>query len=284
MVGQIALANASHDYTQQDLALVERLADLYAIALERHWAEAALVQRTEELQRRNEELDAFAHTVAHDLKNPLSLVIGYSEALAEDEESLADKEREHYLDTIIRSGHKVNEIIDELLLLAEVRKRDVKATSLDMCGIVEDAWLRLIAAVDESQAEIVLPDTWPPALGHGPWVEEVWANYLSNAIKYGGRPPRVKVGAVEQDDGMVRFWVRDNGPGLTAEDQAQLFTAFTQLARPSGDGHGLGLSIVRRIVEKLGGQVAVESEGVPGRGCVFSFTLPAAKANPPEVE
>ncbi len=110
------------------------------------------------------------------------------------------------------------------------------------------------------------------ALGYGPWVEEVWANYLSNAIQYGGRPPRVELGATEQADGMVRFWVRDNGPGLTPEEQARLFTPFTRLDQVRAKGHGLGLSIVRRIVEKLGGQVGVESE--VGRGSVFTFTLP----------
>ncbi len=76
-----------------------------------------------------------------------------------------------------------------------------------------------------------------------------------------------------QVDGMVRFWVRDNGPGLTPEDQTRLFVPFTRLDQIRVEGHGLGLSIVRRIVEKLGGQVGVESEGLPGRGSVFSFTL-----------
>ena len=120
----------------------------------------------------------------------------------------------------------------------------------------------------------MLPDHWPIALGYSPWIEEVWVNYISNAIKYGGRPPRVELGATVQADGMVRFWVRDDGSGLTPAEQAQLFVPFTRLNKTPAKGNGLGLSIVRRIVEKLGGQVGVESEGLPGRGCVFSFTLP----------
>jgi signal transduction histidine kinase len=80
-----------------------------------------------------------------------------------------------------------------------------------------------------------------------------------------------------QPDGTARFWVRDNGFGLTPQAQAQLFTEFTQLEPNRADGYGLGLSIVRRIVEKLGGQVGVESEGVPGRGSTFSFTLSLAQ-------
>jgi signal transduction histidine kinase len=108
----------------------------------------------------------------------------------------------------------------------------------------------------------------------------VWVNYISNAVKYGGTPPaapRVELGGEVQPDGMARFWVRDNGSGLTQEQQTRLFTPFTQLNQVRARGHGLGLSIVRRIVEKLGGQVGVESSGVPGEGSLFYFTLPGDK-------
>ena len=133
--------------------------------------------------------------------------------------------------------------------------------------------------IEEYQAQIRYPQHWPVALGHAPWIEEVWTNYLSNGIKYGGQPPRLQLGATACSDGMIRFWVRDNGPGLTPEEQAQLFMPFTQLDQARALGHGLGLSIVRRILEKLGGQVGVESEGVPGEGCRFWFTLPAAETS-----
>jgi signal transduction histidine kinase len=103
----------------------------------------------------------------------------------------------------------------------------------------------------------------------------VWANYISNALKYGGKPPHIQLGADRQPDSMVRFWVRDNGAGLTLEEQERLFVPFQQLNKIHAEGHGLGLSIVRRIVERLGGKVNVESEGIPGQGSVFSFTLPA---------
>jgi two-component system sensor histidine kinase/response regulator len=108
-------------------------------------------------------------------------------------------------------------------------------------------------------------------VGHGPWVEEVWVNYLSNAIKYGGRPPRVELNAAIQSDGMVCFWVRDNGPGIALDEQIRLFEPFTRLDHIRAGGHGLGLSVVRHIVEKLGGQVGVSS--APGQGSMFSFTL-----------
>jgi len=142
-----------------------------------------------------------------------------------------------------------------------------------MAAIVDAAQKRLAPLIAELQAEIVLPGAWPVALGHGPWVEEVWVNYLSNALKYGGRPPHIELGAAAQPDGTARFWVADDGAGLAPEDQARLFVPFTRLGQVRAEGYGLGLSIVRRIVDRLGGQVGVES--APGRGSVFFFTLPA---------
>jgi signal transduction histidine kinase len=253
---------------------------------ERKQAEETLRRYTVELETRNEELDAFAHTVAHDLKNPLALIVGYAEAL--DGALLEGEQMSYHLRMIARNGHKMSSIIDELLLLASMRKLGgVELGPLDMAGVVDEACLRLVYMIEEHKAEIVLPDEWPVPWGYGPWVEEVWANYMSNALKYGGQPPRVELGAdllpsVPSDDGeeekgrMGRFWIRDNGRGLTPEEQARLFTPFTRLDQVSAKGHGLGLSIVRRIVEKMGGQVGVESR--VGEGSTFSFTLPLAPA------
>jgi signal transduction histidine kinase len=142
-----------------------------------------------------------------------------------------------------------------------------------MAGVVSGALQRLSYMTTECRPELVMPERWPVALGYGPWLEEVWANYLSNAMKYGGKPPRLELGADMACD-KVRFWVRDNGPGLTPEQQARLFTPFTRLHQVRATGQGLGLSIVRRIMEKLGGEAWVESE--PDKGSRFGFTLPRA--------
>ena len=107
-------------------------------------------------------------------------------------------------------------------------------------------------------------------------IEEVWANYISNALKYGGHPPALEAGAEPSTDGMVRFWLRDNGPGVTPQAQARLFTPFPRLRELRVRGHGLGLSIVRRIIEKLGGRVGAES--MPEGGSCFWFELPQAEA------
>jgi signal transduction histidine kinase len=218
--------------------------------------------------------------VAHDLKNPLSLIIGFADLLQDTHDTLDDEALAGYARNIARHSRKMDNIISELLLLAAARQADVEMRTLDMSRIVREAQQRLVDMIDKAGAEIVAPTDWPVALGHGPWVEAVWVNYISNALKYGGDPPCVELGAEELDSDppMLRFWVRDNGPGLTQAEQERLFAPFTRLAQVRAKGHGLGLSIVRRIVERLGGEVGVESSAVPGEGSVFSFTLPRADA------
>jgi signal transduction histidine kinase len=133
-----------------------------------------------------------------------------------------------------------------------------------------------VANLIDSQTHISVPNTWPIGLGYEPWVEEVWANLLSNALKYAGRPVRLDVGGELQPDGMASFWIRDNGRGIAPANQVRLFEAFYRIPTNQSSGHGLGLAIVKRIVERLGGAVRVQSSGVPGEGACFSFTLPAA--------
>ncbi len=228
-----------------------------------------------ELQARNEELDAFAHTVAHDLQGSLGSILGFAQVLGEYQQDMPAEELSRHLRMISRGAHQMSNIIEELLVLAGARHAKIELAPLDMAEIVAKSLQRLAYLIEEQAVEIIFPETgWPAAVGYAPWVEEVWVNYLSNAIKYGGRPPRIELGSTLQADGMVRFWVRDNGLGLKQEEQDRLFAPFTRLAQTRAQGHGLGLSIVRRIVEKLGGQVQVKSEGIPGQGCTFSFTLP----------
>ena len=228
-----------------------------------------------ELRRQNEELDAFAYAVAHDLKNPLSLIIGYAELLGNDIVGISDEELTESFAIINNAGHKAVNIIDELLLLAGVRKEKIDIQPIDMGSVVLVVQERLMMMKQKYQGKIILPDSWPIANGYMPWIEEVWINYLSNGLKYGGRPPLLEVGTDEKtDEDMFRFWVRDNGPGISEASQAQLFTEFTRLNNERAGGHGLGLAIVRRIIDKLGGQVGLESQ--LGEGCLFYFTLPKA--------
>lgn len=261
-------------FSSSDLAWMEILAPMAAASFANARLFKMLQQRTIELQERNEELDAFAHTVAHDLSNPLSFILGYADVLLSDYKTLPDEEVYKHLHTIVRTSYRMDNIIDELLLLAQVRKTDVELEPINMDEVVSAALEQLTYFIEKQSAEINRPSKWPPALGYGPWVEEVWLNYIHNAIKYGGSPPHVKLGATRLPDDRVCFWVCDNGEGIPEEEQAQLFTPFKRLKQVRSKGHGLGLSIVRRIVEKLNGQVGVRSE--LGQGSSFYFILPSA--------
>ena len=223
------------------------------------------------LQSRNEELEAYAHTIAHDLKNPLAIVIASCDALKFITDLRSD-EMQEFIQQIHSTSYEMNNIIDNLLLLSEVNKVEAPVECVEMATVVANVQKRLSKMIKQYRGRITAPKTWPAALGYGPWIEEVWANFISNALKYGGQHPSLKLGASTQPDGMVRFWIRDKGPGLTQADQARLFTPFTQLGEVHQSGHGLGLSIVQRIVEKQGGRAGVESEY--GNGSLFFFTLP----------
>lgn len=241
---------------------------------ERRQAYLALQRTAEQLEAQNAELDAFAHTVAHDIKNPLTAVIGYAQLLRLSHRQLDPQQVDVYLEIMAGSSRKIEAIVDDLLLLASAQgDHPVELRPLAMQEVVSGLGARLHSLIAQHGARLVLPERWPVALGYGPWVEEVWANYVSNAIKYGGSPRVVTLGADEPADGVVRFWVRDTGQGLSAEQQARLFTAFTRLHLDQAPGHGLGLSIVQRIVRRLGGEVGVES--APGQGSTFFFTLKA---------
>lgn len=277
-----ALKLGAQDYIVKDAnGEFLRLLPLVVNKAREQWLEKAARQQAEvELRRyatdlasRNEELDAFAHTVAHDLKSPLSVLISSADILLEQNYNLSAEDRGRVLETILATSKKMNNIVRELLLLAQIRKSEARVHPLNMGAIVTEVQTRLHYMIEDYQATLIIPKTWPVALGYGPWIEEVWANYLSNAIKYGGKPPWLQLGAAKLNNGLVCFWVEDNGDGVEPAKQQYLFRPFTQLNQIRVMGHGLGLSIVQRIVEKCGGKVGMTNK--EGSGSVFWFMLPA---------
>jgi two-component system sensor histidine kinase/response regulator len=269
-----AIKAGAAEYVSLDLDL-NCLHELPAI-IENTLAEHADAQGVVEAQRHIiEDLDSFAHTVAHDLKNPLNVIIGTSEMLMdmlEDEPPTVRK----YQQNVRNIAYKMYSIVEELLLLSKLRKDEQQIAThvLDMEEIVDEVVSRLSYVIDRTGTQILRPHKWHVAEGYMAWIEEVWVNYISNAIKYGGQPPVVELGSELVDGGKVRFWVYDNGPGIPPEVTDDLFREFSQLSPTQRtEGHGLGLSIVRRIVTRLGGEVGVES--TTGQGSTFWFTLPA---------
>lgn len=261
---------ASAIYWQRQHANLLLLRDIS----EQKRAALAMEQYARDLEVHNEDLDAFAHTVAHNLKAPLTHIILAADLLDLNKGSM-NADCSNYVGTIVNYGRKMTEIIDDLLLLAEVRAReDLLLLPLNMARLVHDVELRLKSLINQYNARVIIhhADMWPQVIGYAPWIEEVWTNYITNGLKYGGRPPHLEIGCATLSNGTARFWVRDNGDGITPEEQPALFQPFSRLKAPGVEGHGLGLSIVRRIVEKLGGEVQVASQ--MGEGSEFSFILP----------
>jgi len=234
-----------------------------------------LEMRLKEREKLIAELDAYAQTVAHDLKAPLALILGFAEVLQSGYSTIPQEKVDQLLGSILRNGRKMQDIIEGLLLLANVRQEEIELAPLMMAPMLAEAQARLALMIADHQADIEINGPLPEVQGYIPWLEEIWVNLLSNAIKYGGQPPHIEISAQTQAPGMACFFIHDNGRGLSPEEQQKLFIPFSRLAADSQvEGHGLGLSIVERIVTKLGGTVGVESH--PGRGSTFYFTLPLA--------
>ncbi len=229
------------------------------------------IKKSEELIN---DLSSFSHMVAHDLKSPLNGILGLSELILVDVVTDPD-DFKSIIAQINNATTKMSQIIDELLLLSTVRLKDIKMTQVKMEKVVNDSIKRMDHLIEENQVEISIPSKWPKTIGYGPWIEEVWSNLISNAIKYGGNPPTIELGFYEHEPAYVWFWVKDNGDGLAPDKQEIIFDEFTRVNEDK-EGHGLGLSIVNRIVQKCGGSVKVHSENKVGAGSIFSFSLKKA--------
>lgn len=252
------------DYIQKPFECQEVLARI-SVHLE-------LNHTQKQLQQKNNELKAFAHTVAHDLKNPLNAIKGFTELLVEECETTCNAEVADYLRLLQQSNRQAINIIEELLLLAGLGNKTVQFNWIDMPTVIEDSLQHLSHLIKQYQPHIhIQTENWTPIMGYSPWLQAIWTNYLSNAIKYGGRPPRIDIGMTTTPT-EIKYWVKDNGAGLSQAQQAQLFIPFANIGQQHRDSHGLGLSIVQRIVEKCQGTVGVDS--VVGEGSVFYFSLP----------
>ena len=256
---------------------------------------AELAQRNLQLAQKNEENETFVYSVSHDLRSPLVNLEGFSEELLhtarELKKALADDRippevRAQVADLIdggmlesvnfIRAAvTRLSRIIDALLRLSRAGRVEYQPQGVDVAAVVRRVVDALHATVAERKAEVVVGDL-PVAWGDPTAVEQVFANLIGNALNYldPNRPGRVEVGAAAEVDGRRTYFVRDNGLGIPAAHLPKLFQAFQRLHADMAPGEGMGLAIVRRILERLGGSIRVESEA--GAGTTFFVTLPVA--------
>ncbi|MCB0034367.1 MAG: GAF domain-containing protein [Anaerolineales bacterium] len=278
VIGVLEIVNKLEgEFNSDDVSVARALAASAATAIENARLVGALRSRTAALEEHNAELDAFAHTVAHDIQNMLARIVGFAELLKMDlsspDSGVPFEEMSKSAAYISNNSRKMSKVVDALLLLAAVRQTEVKLEPLSMGKIVDEVLERVSDTIQEKETSLTVTKEWPTAYGYAPWVEEVWYNYINNALKYGGDPLKITIGATKMINGTeVQFWVKDQGPGISPEQQKVLFAPFTQLSTKRKKGHGLGLSIVERIIKKMGGHVGVES--AVGEGSKFYFTLP----------
>ena len=265
--------------TQRNAELQRSEAELRRVVDELHAANAQLAAQAADLRHANQALESFTYTASHDLRAPIRHISAYAGMLREDAgDTLAPALREH-LDAIEERARHMDALMNELLAYSRLARKRVECRPIDMEALARQA----LCDVDDAAAKAARIEIapLPPLQGDPVLMRQVWCNLLSNAIKYSaprGADARVEVTGTT-DGRTCRYLVRDNGVGFDPRHAERLFGVFQRLhGGDEFEGTGVGLAIVRSIVERHGGRVWAESE--PGAGATFGFELPAGPAAP----
>jgi len=245
----------------------------YSDATESWAAEQALKARTEELARSNRELEQFAYVASHDLQEPLRMVASYTQLLARRYKGKLDADADEFIGFAVDGATRMQALINDLLKLSRVGTRGKPLAATDCGKVVAAALANLDVAIRETGA-VVERDAMPAVLGDETQLIQLFQNLIGNALKFirPDTPPRIRIGARR----IGRAWecsVGDNGIGIAPEYFDRIFIIFQRLhSKAEYPGTGIGLSLCKKIVERHGGRIWVESR--PGEGTTFFFTLP----------
>jgi PAS domain S-box-containing protein len=240
-------------------------------------AEEGLRQTAQELARSNEELQQFAYVVSHDLQEPLRMVTGYCRLLKRRYQGQLDADADEFLHFAMDGAERMRQLLDDLLEFSRVGTHGKPLRSTDCSVVLGQALANLKMTLEESGA-LLTQEPLPTVLGDATQLSQLFQNLIANAVKFRGpESPRIHVSARAEGEGWV-LAVRDNGIGIDPADAGRLFVIFQRLhTRQEYPGTGVGLAICKKIVERHGGRIWVESQ--PGRGSVFAFTLPRLPEN-----
>ena len=246
---------------------------------ERRLAEEQLRQQADELERSNRELEQFAYVASHDLQEPLRIVSSYVQLLARRYRGKLDQDADEFINYAVEGANRMKTLINDLLAYSRVGTRGKELAPVEMETVFERVSRNLKLALQESAATLTR-DPLPAVLADDLQMTQLLQNLLGNAIKFrGSRAPRVHLGVRRQEERWL-FFVRDNGIGIDPQYSERIFVIFQRLHnRNEYPGTGIGLAICRKIVERHGGQIWVESS--VGEGATFYFTLqPAERLSP----
>jgi PAS domain S-box-containing protein len=232
--------------------------------------ERTVADRTARLQEMVNELEGFSYSIAHDLRAPLRALQGYSHFLLEEYHGKLDDQARGYLRRLCASAERMDRLIQDVLSYSQIVRAELPLNVVELDRLVAQV-VESYPAIQERQAQIVISAPLPPVLGNQAALTQCFSNLLANAIKFvaSGVEPRVRVWA-EQGEGSVRVFVQDNGIGIASDQQQKIFGIF-QRASQAYEGTGIGLAIVKKAAERMGGSVGVISE--PGQGSAFWVEL-----------
>jgi len=249
--------------------------------LSRHAAELEnLVSlRTAELKLSNTQLETFVYSIAHDLRAPLRTMQGFSEILVQEHAKHLDEQGREFANYINAAAQTMDRLLTDLLAFSQISQQKLELTPVDLEAVVISAVSGCDAQIQLTKAVLECPPPWPQVRGHATTLRQVLLNLVSNAIKFvAGKTPHVKVYAEPRPGGLVRIWVEDNGIGIPAEFQEKIFHVFQRLHTVEFSGTGIGLAIVQKGMERMGGSVGLIS--VPGEGSRFWVELRKSKSGP----
>jgi PAS domain S-box-containing protein len=239
--------------------------------------EERVQQRTASLQAVLEQMEEFSYSVSHDLRAPARAMQGYARLLLEEYGDRLDEKARDYLERIIRGGTRMDRLIQDILTYSRLSRQEVELQNVSLDKLVRE----IVQQYPEMQAArdgIIIQGQLLGVIGHEPSLRQAISNLLNNAIKFVAPDtvPHVRVRTESQPDHEMRLWISDNGIGIKPEHQSQLFGMFQRLHSDKRyEGTGIGLAIVRKAVERMGGKAGVESDGLTGSH--FWIQLPAAK-------